>query len=332
MILKKTLLAVSAMALIGILAFARPGAAADKVVFGDQPALTAIVTSVGLEKGYFEEQGIDLSIVQGQRSTAAIQAALAGQLHFAYSANAPFLAATANGAPLVAVGLHSHGYSGILVASKENAGIKQLSDLKGKRLGMQRGTGVETVFLIALEELGLKENDFEITNLRVSDMPTAMQGGSFDAVLGWEPNMSRIVELGYGEKVILPDQFEQMAGITYPFVLFTTQDIVENQPDLVRRFLMAWAKSQEFVDTYPEEAVQILRETLGDAVTSLSDEELNRLTFIYKYDRTALTEADIKDLKRTQEFLFSREKIGSKPDIEGIIDNSFALKAEQELR
>jgi ABC-type nitrate/sulfonate/bicarbonate transport system substrate-binding protein len=304
----------------------------EKIAVGDQPALTAMVASVGIAKGFFREEGLEVTQVFGQRPTDIIPAALAGKIHFGYSGIPPLLAASANGAELVAIGLFSHGYSGILVASKANATLKTLAEFRGKRIGMQRGTGVATVFQIALDRLGLNERDFHISNLRIADMPTAMQGGTFDAVLGWEPNMSRIVSLGYGVKVITPEQFEQIAGITYAFPLFTTRDIVKRRPDLVQKFMNAFAKAQSFAHTERAESLQILRKTLGDAIRHTSDAELETLAYVYKKDRVAFSDNDMKDFEIMRNFMFKDGQIKTKPDLSELIDNSFAQKAEQKFK
>src|SRR4051812_32912440 len=97
----------TALAVIG----ATQAYAADKVVMGEQPALTALVSSVGIAKGFFAEEGLEVSQVFGERPTDTIPAALAGKVDFGYSGTPPILAATANGAGLVAIGVFSHGYS-----------------------------------------------------------------------------------------------------------------------------------------------------------------------------------------------------------------------------
>jgi aliphatic sulfonates family ABC transporter substrate-binding protein len=302
------------------------GYAADKVVFGEQNAMTAIISSVGLAKGFFREEGIDVERVFTTRGNEAIEATLAGKMDFSYAANSTFIAAVSKGAPLVAVGLFSHGYSGFLVASNSTANLRTLEDFKGKRIGMQRGTGVTSVFLMAVKRAGLKESDFKISNLRIADMPSAMQGGTFDAVVGWEPNMSRIVSMGYGKIVMTPEHIEKLAGVTYTYPLLTTKDMVQQRPDLVQRFLNAWAKSQRFALANHGEAIEILRNTLGDAVKTTPPQEMEKLAYVYKYDRLAFTDADLADLERMQEFMLQEGMISSQVPIASVVTNSFASR------
>ncbi len=305
--------------------------AQEKVVFGTQRSLIQMVISVGIKNGFFRQEGLDVSTVFGKRGTDTIAAAIAGQIQFGFSGLPPFLAATSKGAKLVAVGVFSHGYSGHLVASNANAGLRTLPEFRGKRIGMQRGTGVATVFQIAIRRLGLKEDDFNINNLRVNDMPTAMHGGSFDAVLGWEPNMSRIVALGYGVKAIAPKSFEKIAGVTYVFPLFTTLEMAKQNPGVVQKFMNAFAKAQNFAHKRRPESLRILRNSLGDVVKHLSDAELESLAYVYQKDRVAFTDADMKDFDIMGAFMLQSGRLKTMPDVSVRIDNSFALKAQQVL-
>ena len=98
-----------------------------------------------------------------------------------------------------------------------------------------------------------------------------MQGDGFDAVLGWMPYSTRVVAMGYGKVVMTPAQFEQTVEITYPIVIITTEDTIRKKPDVLQRFMNAWAKSEKFVDRERTETVKVLRGTLGDRIKALDD-------------------------------------------------------------
>jgi len=305
-----------------------PATAADKVVMSVFPTTVAAPSSVGLAKGYFTEQGIELESKWMNRGAETIQALGAGQVDLGLAAMTPVLAARARGLPIVVIGMHSHGFPGYLVASNKNSQLTRLEDFKGKRIGVPMGSGVHTVLLMAIDKIGLKQSDFQIQNARPPDMPAAMQGGGFDAVLGWMPYSTRVVAMGYGKIVMTPDQFEQMLGITYPLVLITTEDTIRNKPDVLQRFLNAWAKSEKFVDRERTESVKLLRGTLGDKIKVLDDKTVTDVMYSYKHDRVALNDADIADVSSTIDYLFAQKQIGTKPSIDRLINNSFAKKAE----
>ena len=141
--------------------------------------------------------------------------------------------------------------------------------------------------------------------------------------------MSRIVALGYGVKAIAPKSFEKIAGVTYVFPLFTTTEMVKQNPGVVQKFMNAFSKAQDFAHKRRPESLRILRNSLGGVVKHLSDAELESLTYIYQKDRVAFTDADMKDFDIMGAYMLKSGRLKTLPDLSVSIDNSFARKAEQ---
>ena len=321
------------LAAIAALALMLPAAAADKMVFSVQPTPFAAPSSVGLAKGYFSGQGLDLKSQWASRGLETIQLLTTGQADVGIAALTPVLAARAKGLPLVIIGLHSHGFNGTFLASKKNFGLTRLADFKGKKIGAPVGTGNYTVLLMAMKNAGLKPSDFQIANARVADMPAAMASNGFDAVLCWIPYADRIVNMGDGKIVMTPTQLEKLAGITYPVVLITTEDTIKKKPEILQRFMNAWVESERFVEQDRPETVRILRQALGDRVGSLDDKSLSDILYRNsKHDRVALSNADIAAVRDIEDFLYAQKNIKAKPSIAKLINNSFAKKAEATMK
>lgn len=302
-------------------------AAQTKYIVTSPVGTGALLAYVGIRKGFYKEAGLDIELKEVQRGSEGLEAMIAGQVHFSDGANTPFIAALAAGAPIVAVALHSHGFFGKLIASPQNAHLKRLEDFKGKEIGVQVGTGVHTVLLMAIEKAGLKESDFTISNVRNRDMPAARQSGRFDAVIPWEPSAARIVQNGWGKEIMSPPQWEKLVGITYPFVVSTRRDFIEKSPDVVQKYANAWVKIQNFVENNRGEAVKLMREQLGAAATGMSDEDLNAQIVTSYFDRAAFSDDDFNDLRQTAAFMFRTGQIKVAPDLDKSIDMSFARKA-----
>ena len=305
-----------------------PSYAQDRTTVGTAAAVTAIVAHIGITEGMFSQFGINASMKRLPGGNDNIQALLGGAIEFAESSNAQFLSAVAKGFPLVGIGLHSHGYLGKLIATNQNSHLKTLQDFKGKRIGIQFGTGVYTVFLMALERHGLKASDFVLSNIRVNDMPAAMTSDTFDAVLAWEPQARRILEMGRGKEVISAAQFEELADITYPFVIMTSEKIARERGDLVQRFVNAVAKAQRFIDTHRKETVKHYRALLPpDVAATISDHDLTGQIYSSHYDRIVFNAADMSDLQRTADFLRGQGILSVVPDLNKAFDLRFARNA-----
>ena len=298
----------------------------QRITVATQAATNAIISKTGVGQGFFKEVGLDADLRLLPGGNDAIQALVSGSADFAEASNAQFLSAAVKGLPVVAIAVHSYGFQGKLIAATRNADYKSLQAFKGKRIGLQFGTGIYTVFLMALERQGLKVSDFTLTNVRVSDMPAAMQSDTFDAVMAWEPQARRIVEMGRGREAISAREFEQIAEVTYPLLVMTTEKVIREKPDTVQKYINAFAKAQRFVETHHPETVKLFRTVLPpETSAALSDAEVaNQIFSMSRYDHVTFSEADLGDLRRTGEFLHGVGTLNAKPDLDKSINQRFA--------
>lgn len=320
-----------AFAALAACAAAAPANAADKIIIGMSAGINTVPSLVAEHQGYFKEQGLDVELRPLARGGLAIEGLSSGTLQFSESAHVPFFAAVDRGVPLVAVGVAARGFYGKLVASNANANLKTLADFKGKRIGTQMGTGMFTIVLMLLEQQGMKQSDFNFTNLRVVDMPAAMAAasGSLDAVIGWEPGMQRIVSGGHGKVVIPAKQFQDMAGITYPFLLTTTQQYRKDHPDIVQKVVNAYEKADRYIGGHKEETVNIYVDEIKKRGGKLSADDVRVMLFdVDRYGGAAFSAGDMKDFPATTAYLLKINQLKKAPDLKALIDTSFGTKAE----
>jgi len=91
------------------------------------------------------------------------------------------------------------------VVARRSAGIAQLADLRGKKVGTPLNTSSQYYLAKALQRAGLAETDVVVVNMPVADMAAAMKRGDVDAVSGWEPGaQDSIAALGAGAVVFQP--------------------------------------------------------------------------------------------------------------------------------
>ena len=312
------------------LAFAPHAVAQNSVAIGMAAGVNQVPSLVAQDQGFFKEEGIDIDLKPVPRGQVAIEAVASGSIQFAESSHTSFIAAVNKGIPLVGVGVAARGYYGKFIASNENSELKTLQDLKGKRIGTQVGTGMHMVLLMLLEKEGLTEEDFQITNVRVNDMPAAMAaGGNFDAVLGWEPGMQRIVQGGFGKEIITARQIEEMAAITYPFIITTTEEYKAAHPDVVQGVVNAYAKAHAYIEANPDEATRIYKEYLDSTGANLDEATVKYMLFdTDRFGGVNFTDADWGDLVATGAFMVKTGELTEEPNLDAIVDRTLAEKAE----
>ncbi len=312
-----------------------PANAAEKLMMGRTFGTSQMVGLVAEKKGFFREQGLDVEYKQVPRGAVALGALASGTLQFAESAHAPFLAAVSKGVPLVAVAVTQRGFLGKLVADPKNANLKSLEDFKGKRIGIQVGTGVHTVILMLLEQKGLKASDFNFANIRVVDMPAALAATShnFDAVIGWEPGITRIIKAGNGKMVTEAKQFEDEANISYPFFLSTTQSFYKEHPDIVQKVVNAYAKAHKYIREHKDEASELYAAQANARGAKLTKDEVDIMLFdTERFGGAAFSKRDLDDVAATRGYMIKTGKIKPAKDADKSIDSKFAEKADAALK
>lgn len=329
--------AISALVLIlfATMAGPRTASAQERITVGMASGVNQVTSLVAAEKGYFKEEGLTVDRKPVPRGNLAVEAIAAGSMQFAEVSDVVFFSAVSKGIPLVALGAGSRGFTGKMVAAPDHKPVKSLADLKGERIGIQVGTGVHGLFLMLLEKNGLKESDFKVSNVRVVDMPTAMASSPrpFDVVFGWDPMMQRIVQAGKGKEIISAQQFQDMAGVTYPLILVADKNYIAKNRDTVQHFVNAYAKAQKFIRNNPDEALRMYSETVRKAGATLDESIIKTMMFeVPKFGGVNFVASDWTELPRSRDFLFKNGQIKSKPDIKEITDPSFADAAEAKIK
>lgn len=186
--LTTSLLALSALTLAG---------AAHAVTFTigyQKGGIPNILKALGtLDK--YAAQSIDFRWVLFTAGPPLLEAANAGAVDFGSVGNAPGVFALAGGADLkyVAVSVnHSDSTEAVIVP--QGSALQQVSDLKGKRVGVARGSSAHAFLYSVLKSAGLTLSDVTVVPLLPPDARPAFESGSIDAWVVWDPYLTTTVQ------------------------------------------------------------------------------------------------------------------------------------------
>lgn len=226
--------------------------------------------AIGESKGFFQEEGIKLNTVKFLSGPPEFQAMAAGDIDIAYiGPGATFLAAKGQGN---IIGLVSLGKSDMVFATKKS-GIKEWKDLKGKTVGVPKGTSGEMVLNLGLEKAGLKPSDVNIVNMEVAGAVTAYIAGKVDAVAIWSPFTVEIEkQVGKENMIKLGDNSDFYPDYSFPSSWVVSPKFLKEKPELVEKFMKAITKTTDYKINNIEEAVKLTAAYTGVAEDSLTEE------------------------------------------------------------
>jgi len=169
-------------------------------------------------------------------------ALLAGSLDMTGTTVAHAIQSAVMGQPVVVVAALCHKASALVVRS--DGPVRNIADLRGKRIGYVPGTMHEILLREILEAAGLSPTeDVRLVRVDFFDMATALAQGAIDAFLSGEPFPSVAVARGYGRILSYP-YYDGAVG-TINAALLVTRAMIERQPAAVQRLVTAHARATE---------------------------------------------------------------------------------------
>lgn len=234
----------------------KPEVKAETINFAYMPNMGgAAPIAIGEEKGFFKEAGIKLNAVKFLSGPPEFQAMASGDIDIAYiGPGATFLSAQGQGN---IIGLVSLGKSDMVFATKKS-GIKEWKDLKGKTVGVPKGTSGEMVLNLGIESAGLKPSDVNIINMDVAGAVTAYVANKVDAVAIWSPYTTEIEkQVGKENMIKLGDNSSFYPEYSFPASWVVSPKFLKEKPELVERFMKAMAKVTDYKIANLEEAVKL---------------------------------------------------------------------------
>jgi NitT/TauT family transport system substrate-binding protein len=231
-----------------------------------------------LAKGYYKEEGLDVTIRPGSPYLPPYQQVAAGAAQFGMGAADRTLESVAAGQPLVAVAATmQHDPQGIMV--RKDSPVKSFADLSGRTISVQPGS---TWFRYLVERYKLKN---------IQEVPAMMSVANFianpdyiqQAFATSEPFFAK--QAGVETRVLLVSD----AGFKPYRVMFTTQDFLRQHPDVVTKFVRASIRGwHEYLKdpTAAHSAVEKLNPALTPEWVQFSWQALRDGHFVEGDDRT----------------------------------------------
>jgi NitT/TauT family transport system substrate-binding protein len=247
------------------------GAAQEETPLGMAVEFTdhAACAYISQDKGWFEEEGLNLTTYESYETGMALAAALArGDIQVAYMCLVPAIDVFANAkVPIkIIAGTHKYGYGLVVNPDK----VKTIQDLEKPdiRLGCVReGGAVDVLLHKVIDKYNLKEEKI-ISNIRrmsPSKQILAIQSGQLDAAFLPEQWSTMAEEFGFRMLLMSQEVWPGMQGS----VLVVKEELIKNHPDLVKKLVRVSKRATNWANQYREEAAEVVARQLQKAGGSL---------------------------------------------------------------
>lgn len=201
--------------------------------------------------GYYDTEGLDLSIQPGGPSIDGVAIVASGRFEVGQVSSSPSnMLAVSQDLPIqvFATGLQQHPYT---FFSLKRAPIRTPQDMVGKKIGIQSTGMVLLRALLAKNKIDEKS----MTIIPIGADMTPLLTGQVDTVTGWLTNTTALKPLG-------PDRIDLKlwdSGVRlYALPYYATTEMIRHRPEVLQRFLRATARGWAYANKNRDQAVDLL--------------------------------------------------------------------------
>ena len=273
------------------------------------------------ELGLYKKYNLEVELMSQEKEEDRINALKRGEVDVLNLTTDGTLIAKEKGLDLqIILSLNkSKGGDAILVRK----GIRNIKELKGKTVAVEREWISHFFLLYVLDKHGIKEGDVKIIYMKGSDIGAALISDKVDAAVLWEPWLTQAKKLAGGD--ILVSTKEEPVILD---VLATTKEIVSTKPDQIKKIVRIWYDSMDYIKQNKEIAIKLMAIPLGISANELRG-QLQSLEFIDQNENKRLLGTKTREgklsilLNKISEIWFKNKIINKKVEGEKLINKSF---------
>lgn len=287
---------------------------------------------VAINKGFFEEQGLEVVLSDGQGADKVMTAVLSGQVDIGFAGPEASIYVYNEGREdhAVVFAQLTKRDGSFLVGRTPEPDFKW-ENLEGKFIiGGRKGGVPEMTLEYVLKKHGLIPNkDLTVdTSIQFAAMAGAFIGGEGDYVTLFEPTATMLEKEGKG--YVLASVGMDSGEIPYT-AYFAKKSTIEKNRDIIQRFTNAIYKGQQWVDQHtPKEIAEAIKPSFPDTDLETLEAVARRYKEIDAWSKDpVMTE---ESLNLLQDVMQEAGELKNRVPHDKIVDNTFAMKAMEEMK
>ncbi len=216
------------------------------------------------EKNFFKNLNVELIRIE---SIGDLRAAMASGKIDMYLATPDIYEATEQQKP-IGIGFlavdESHGADGVAASEA----IKNITDLKGKKVGAEPGFPPYFIlqYMLHKENLTLKDLDFK--DIASQDAGNAFVAKQLDAVGTYEPYLSKSISLRANSHILVSSA--NLPGLIVD-LLYANAKLVNEKPEILKRVADGWFEAVSYYEANKNESMAVMSKAFGVSTQELTD-------------------------------------------------------------
>jgi NitT/TauT family transport system substrate-binding protein len=236
----------------------QPVAPKDKVTmqFGWLHQIEYTGFHLAAEKGFYDEENIEITLVPGGPGTDPLVELAEGRAQFGLSRGASLVTAKSGGQDILAIGTVFRK-DPLFIMSLASSQIATPKDLEGKTIAVNLGdikNFREIQFVAMMNTLGVDMSTMKFVVFDNANPLGQLQSGGADAVTGLFATNDLVTTKMQGGDVSAM-YYNDYGVAFYVNAIFGSEKFIRENPDLTRRFMRATLRGYQYALEHPDEAV-----------------------------------------------------------------------------
>lgn len=211
------------------------------------------------DQHYFAANGLNVTVKNYPSGAAVVTGLLNGEVDITGASEFVIAQKALENASLYTFGSYCKSDKFYLVV-RTDRGISNVSDLRGKTIGVPMGTNGEFYIGRFLELNNIRLSDVDLVDVvPFVQTPDILANGTVDAAVAFQPYINQINSLLGNQTVMWPIQENQLAYID----AICMRDWGTSHPQLIERFLRSLVQAEDFSIEHQEQAMAIVAQTLN---------------------------------------------------------------------
>jgi ABC-type nitrate/sulfonate/bicarbonate transport system substrate-binding protein len=278
---------------------------------------------VALHEGWFEEEGLKVNFIQPSSNMSVEQLVAVGRADFGISFQEWVTSARVTDVPIVSVAaIIQHNTTGFAFLAKE--GINRPEEFTGKTYG---GWGLpieEEILKSLINGDGGDFSKLKFVNICKGDLLTMLQTGKIDIVwiyYGWDGIQALM--RGLDLNIIMMEDYQEFVPDYYTPVIISSEEYINNNPDIVYRFMRAVTRGYNYAIDNPDSSAEILLKYTPESDSELIKRSQAWLSTRYRDDAPFWGWQNYKVWKDFGEWMFNRGLVEDEFDANSAFTNNF---------
>jgi len=307
----KRLITLIAMAILGVMLLISCARKPEELKIGYIPIAESAQLYVGIEKGFFKQEGLEIEILSLAGGAKILEALAAGSIDIGFSNVVSLILARASGLRFIALtgaGIEDRDHKIHAILIPKDSPITNAMDLEGKTIALNTRKNIDDLFVREwLEKKKVDPDKVKFIEFPFPNMESVLLSGDVDAVAAVEPFVT--FALLHGNSKVLDYNYLAIEPTVEITAYVVSEDWIQKKPAIADKFIRAFDKATDYVLAHESEVRMIITK-----YTKLDETQAQQITL-----PTFGKKLTVYELQKMADKLYKRGWIEKSIDVSSIV-------------